>query len=123
RKSNPGLRNDKRSPRSGPQLARIPLRLTNNRSLTVTHGQPLLAYLFKVRGQRRLVVKKLLKRGAVRVNGDAVRQFDRMLSPGDKVSIESLQAASAIGDLEQAGIRLVYEDDALILVDKPCGLL
>jgi 23S rRNA pseudouridine1911/1915/1917 synthase len=97
--------------------------LAINRPLTVTHGQPLLAYLFKVLGLRRVSVKNLLKHGAVRVNGATVRQFDRLLSPGDKVTIGSLQAAAAIDRLEQARIRLVYEDDALIVVDKPSGLL
>jgi 23S rRNA pseudouridine1911/1915/1917 synthase len=97
--------------------------LAINRPLTVTHGQPLLAYLFKVLGLRRVAVKNLLKHGAVRVNGATVRQFDRLLSPGDKVTVCSLQAAAAIDRLELARIRLVYEDDALIVVDKPSGLL
>jgi 23S rRNA pseudouridine1911/1915/1917 synthase len=59
----------------------------------------------------------------VRVNDATVRQFDRLLSPGDRVTICSLQAAAAIDRLELARIRLVYEDDALIVVDKPSGLL
>jgi len=97
--------------------------LAINRPLTVTHGQPLLAYLVKMLGPRRVTVKNLLKHGAVRVNGATVRQFDRLLSPGDEVTICSLQAAAAVSRLEHARIQLVYEDDALIVVDKPSGLL
>lgn len=94
-----------------------------NRPLTVTHGQPLLAYLFDVLELKRGAVKNLLKFGAVRVNGATVRQFDHLLSPGDRVTVGNLQAAVAVGRLERARIRPVYEDDALIVVDKPSGLL
>ena len=82
-----------------------------------------MAYLFDVLGQRRRAVKHLLKFGAVRVNGVTVRQFDYLLSPGDQVAVGHLRAAVASLRLERAQIRPVYEDDALIVVDKPSGLL
>jgi len=98
-------------------------RLAVNRPLTVTQDQPLLAYLFDVLGPGRRTVKNLLKFGAVRVNGVTVRQFDYLLSPGDQVTVGHLRAATASRRLERARIRPVYEDDALIVVDKPSGLL
>jgi 23S rRNA pseudouridine1911/1915/1917 synthase len=97
--------------------------LAGNFPLTVTQCQPLLAYLFDVLGQGRRAVKNLLKFGAVRVNGVTVRQFDYLLSPGDQVAVSHLRAAAASHRLERAQIRPVYEDDALIVVDKPSGLL
>jgi 23S rRNA pseudouridine1911/1915/1917 synthase len=97
--------------------------LAINSRLTVTHPQPLLAYLLSVLEPRRGAVKNLLKFGAVRVNGATVRQFDHLLMPGDEVTIGNLHAAAAIGKLERARIRPVYEDGALIVVDKPSGLL
>jgi 23S rRNA pseudouridine1911/1915/1917 synthase len=72
---------------------------------------------------RRAAVKNLLKFGAVRVNGAIVRQFDHLLMPGDDVTVGNLHAAAAMGRLERARIRPVYEDGALIVVDKPSGLL
>ena len=98
-------------------------RLAINSRLTVTHGQPLLAYLLSVLEPRRAAVKNLLKFGAVRVNGATVRQFDHLLMPSDEVTVGNLHAAAAIGRLERARIQPVYEDDALIVVDKPSGLL
>jgi 23S rRNA pseudouridine1911/1915/1917 synthase len=89
----------------------------------VTQGQPLLAYLFDALGQGRRAVKNLLKFGAVRVNGVTVRQFDHLLSPGDQVTVGNLRAAAASRSLERARIRPVHEDDTLIVVDKPSGLL
>jgi 23S rRNA pseudouridine1911/1915/1917 synthase len=97
--------------------------LASNRPLSVTLSQPLLAYLFDVLGQGRRAVKNLLKFGAVRVNGVTVRQFDYLLSPGDQVAVGHLRAAAASHRLERAQIHPVYEDDALIVVDKPSGLL
>ncbi len=97
--------------------------MASNRPLTVTQGQPLLAFLFDVLGQGRRAVKNLLKFGAVRVNGVTVRQFDYLLSPGDQVAVGHLRAAAASHRLERAQIYPVYEDDALIVVDKPSGLL
>ena len=95
---------------------------TNHRQ-TVADEQPLLAYLLNVLKLRRGAVKKLLKFGAVMVNHVTVRQFDHPLSVGDEVSVGNLRAAAAISSLKQARIRAVYEDEALIVVDKPTGLL
>jgi 23S rRNA pseudouridine1911/1915/1917 synthase len=97
--------------------------LAVNRPLTVTQGQPLLAYLLDKLKHGRRTIKNLLKFGAVRVNGVSIRQFDHLLSPGDQVTVGNLRAAAANRRLEQARIRPVYEDDALIVVDKPSGLL
>lgn len=90
---------------------------------TITHGQPLLAYLLDVLALKRAAAKNLLKFGAVWVNGATVRQFDHVLVPGDQVTVGNLQAAAAIGRLERARIQIVYEDGALVVVDKPSGLL
>lgn len=97
--------------------------MASNRRLQVPSGQPLLPYLLDTLGLRRGAVKSLLKFGAVSVNGCMVRQFDHLLSPGDEVTVQDPQAAAASVLLEQARIRPVYEDDVLIVVDKPTGLL
>ncbi len=97
--------------------------LAFNHPFNVTQGQPLLAYLFDVLGQGARAVKNLLKFGAMRVNGVTVRQFDHLLSAGDQVTVGNLRAAAASRSLARARIRPVYEDDTLIVVDKPSGLL
>jgi 23S rRNA pseudouridine1911/1915/1917 synthase len=99
------------------------LRLAIHRPLTVTQSQALLAYLLDVLGRGRRTIKNLLKFGAVQVNGVTVHQFDHLLLPGDQVTVGHLRAAMANRQLERARIRLVYEDDALIIVEKPSGLL
>jgi 23S rRNA pseudouridine1911/1915/1917 synthase len=72
---------------------------------------------------KRKDIKNLLKVGAVAVNGAAVCQFDHPLKPGDDVVVSNLQSAVAAGDLKRARIQIVFEDEAIVVLDKPAGLL
>jgi len=72
---------------------------------------------------KRKAVKNLLKFGGVAVNGRTVRQFDHPLAAGDEVTVGTLRAAVAADNLEFAGIQVVFEDEALIVLEKPAGLL
>lgn len=89
----------------------------------VVKSEPLLAYLIGSLGLKRKTVKNLLKFGAVTINGAAIRQFDHPLTAGDEVIVGDARTAAAAGRLEHARIQVVYEDDALIVVEKPAGLL
>jgi 23S rRNA pseudouridine1911/1915/1917 synthase len=97
--------------------------LTILRRATVSHGEPLIAYLLGALGLNRRAVKNLLKFGAVAVNGSTVRQFDHPLAIGDEVLVSDARTAAAAGRLEFARIHVVHEDAALIVVEKPAGLL
>lgn len=93
------------------------------RRSTVASSAPLLGYLIGSLGLKRKTVKNLLKYGAVAVNGSPVRQFDHPLAVGDEVLVSDAQTAAAADRLEYARIHVVHEDDALIVVEKPAGLL
>jgi 23S rRNA pseudouridine1911/1915/1917 synthase len=80
-------------------------------------------FLLEALGQNRRTVKNLLKFGAVAVQGVVVRQFDHPLVIGEEVQVSAARTAIATEKLKHAGIAVVYEDDALIIVDKPVGLL
>jgi len=97
--------------------------MAGSQKLTVSREAPLMAYLGSVLEQKRTTIKNLLKFGAVAVNGTTVRQFDHQLVPGDELMISSLKAAAADRRLGAARIQLIYEDDDLIVVEKPSGLL
>src|SRR5262245_48574818 len=62
--------------------------------------------------------KRLIVGGHVRVNGAVGRRGDARLATGDVVEV----GAAAPGSLPSR-IRLVHEDEDLIVVDKPAGLL
>ncbi len=73
--------------------------------------------LSHVSGQSRNSVKHLLSRGQVLVNGAPRRQFDHPLIPGDRVTVLPPSAGPALP------FPVLYEDEGLIVIDKPAGLL
>src|SRR5206468_10004845 len=63
--------------------------------------------------------KTMLAGGRVRVNGTIARRADTALAAGDVVEIAARGPRAAL----PPGLALVYEDDDVIVVDKPAGLL
>jgi 23S rRNA pseudouridine1911/1915/1917 synthase len=87
-----------------------------------TAEAPLLAWLLDaLKPMSRTGVKELLRDGRVSVNGTPVTRHDHPLRPGDRVSITRERPATP--GRTGAGIAVVYEDDAVVAIDKPPGLL
>jgi 23S rRNA pseudouridine1911/1915/1917 synthase len=63
--------------------------------------------------------KQMLASGRVRVNGVTARRPGTALAAGDVVEVAAKETRPAL----PPGLGLVYEDDDLIVVDKPAGLL
>ncbi len=72
-----------------------------------------------VKGKSRNNVKSLLSRRLVAVDGVPVSQFDTPLSPGQQVSILPASAPRA----DALPFPILYEDEHLIVVNKPAKLL
>ena len=81
----------------------------------------LFAYLRSL-GFKRTRVKQLLKYRAVSVNGRTVEKHDHKLCPGDRL-ILSFEKKAVTDSAPKFGIQIVYEDEAVIVIDKPSGLL
>jgi 23S rRNA pseudouridine1911/1915/1917 synthase len=89
---------------------------------TVEQATPLLEWLFATWPEaKRNTVRGWLKNRQVMVNGRVVSQFDHALRPDDAVTIGS-QPQTAPGTRLPGGILIRYEDDALLVVEKPAGL-
>jgi len=89
----------------------------------VTEEAPLLAWLLGALAPlNRTRVKQLLKFGSVSVNGLPTTKHDHPLKPGDRVEV-TRGGAAPDRTLELAKIVILFEDDALIAIDKPAGLL
>jgi 23S rRNA pseudouridine955/2504/2580 synthase len=93
-----------------------------------TAGQRLDNYLMnRLKGVPRSHVYQLIRSGQVRVNSGRVRPRYR-LQTGDSVRVPPVRrrAAPAIADAGQGlawlAERIVFEDDRLLVVDKPAGL-
>jgi 23S rRNA pseudouridine1911/1915/1917 synthase len=93
------------------------------RRSTVASEAPLLTYLIGPLGLKRKTAKNLLKYGAVAVNGTPVQQFDHPLAVGDVVFVSGVSTAAAAARLEYAQVGMIHEDDELLVVEKPPGLL
>ena len=91
---------------------------------TVTQKSPLLEYLFRSFPDiKKTKIKQFLKFGSVTVNGRVVTQHNRPLNPGDRIDFLT-KAASLKEQLKMhLDFSIVYEDEDLIVIDKPAGLL
>ena len=74
----------------------------------------------KMGGMTRTSIKNMLSRRIVQVNGAIQTRMDMQVNPGDEVVI---QPGRGNQTLVHPKLRIVYEDDYLIVVEKKCGLL
>lgn len=103
---------------------------TTGQKFTVKHESGLLQYLFEIfPGQSKTGVKTTLRSGQVTVNGSATTAFDHPLKAGDTIVIlpKGISIAREVKEtarelVENEGIHIIYEDDDIIVVDKPSGL-
>ena len=90
-------------------------------SSIVKESNTLLPYLFELLShQSKSSVKSLLKHGQISVNGRSVTHFDTPLNPGDKIFISHEKGRV---EFNHPQLKIVWEDDELIVVDKKDGLL
>lgn len=71
---------------------------------------------------KRVKVKQWLKFGSVMVNGKRLSRYDHALAEGDIVEVQSVSESRAASLLPKS-LKVVYEDDAILLIDKPPNLL
>ena len=104
---------------------------TPGQKFTVAHDGPLLKYLYEIfPGQSKTGVKNMLAKGQILVNGEQRTAFDHPLSAGDAllvlpkaVSMARESGVNAREEVEKTGVKIVWEDNDYIVVDKPSGLL
>jgi len=90
-------------------------------SLEVTAQATLMPFLISTLADRsRDNIKSLLRNRQILVNGEPVTQFNHELKPGDTILVSSNRQT---GGLMARNMRLVYEDEHLIVIDKNAGIL
>ena len=91
--------------------------MKQERTYTIQNETTLLPFLLEtVKGISRNSVKNLLTRRQVMVNGQSVTRHDHALKPGDTVEILAPGAKAPV-------FPILYEDNDIIVIDKPAGLL
>ncbi len=97
--------------------------MSSSREFRVTSECELLPFLLGLPiSLSRKQAKDLLKFQNVAVRGRTRVRHDTKLAPGDVVEIGAGRPVDE-RSLERVGIRLVHIDDAIVVIDKPEGLL
>ena len=86
-------------------------------------GQRLDKALAEASGLSRERIKALIGEGRVLLNGKAVNQASHKPAPGTGFEIRVPAAAPAEAAAQDIPLNVVYEDEHLIVVDKPAGLV
>jgi 23S rRNA pseudouridine1911/1915/1917 synthase len=90
-------------------------------SLTVDSPSTLMPFLLhNLKNKNRDNVKSLLRNRQVLINDQIVTRFNHELHPSDKIVIKSERTT---GGLLSRNLRIVYEDEYIIIIDKNAGLL
>ena len=85
----------------------------------VRENGELLKFMYEeVKGVPRGKIKSFLEHRQVSVNGLVTTKFNQALKAGDTVKISTGE-----GTRETRGIKIIYEDEWIVAVNKPAGLL
>jgi len=68
-------------------------------------------------------LKALIQGGHVRIGTDAVRDPAYHVRPGETIIIDLPEPVEAEPKGEAIALQIVYEDDDIIVIDKPPGLV
>ena len=68
-------------------------------------------------------LKALIEADRVCINGSTVKEPSRKLTVGDTISLSVPPPEPAAPQAENIALDIVYEDDHLIVIDKPAGLV
>jgi len=96
-------------------------RKPRGRKVTVKESNTLLPFLIDLlKEQSKSSIKSILGHGQISVNGKVTSQFDTILEPNDIVGISYERGKVAFN---HSMLKVVWEDDSLIVVNKKEGLL
>jgi 23S rRNA pseudouridine1911/1915/1917 synthase len=94
-----------------------------NGSFQVTEAGALLSFLFdKLPEVKRTKVRQWLKFEGVRVNGRVMVRGDHAVKAGDVVVLDP-KSKPVAGPRLPSGMKIVHEDEALMVIEKPANLL
>lgn len=89
--------------------------------LSVSQDTQLMTFLMaSFPGKSREKIKSLLRNKLVSLKGLAITKFDHPLHPGDVLVIGT---KAPVSEKQIPGLKIVFEDDAILVIEKPAGLL
>src|ERR1044072_1154537 len=69
-------------------------------------------------------VRKLMRKNGARINGRRAKAED-LVRPGDRIQlyVEFDKKASAAKTLSATKLDIIYQDDSLLVINKPAGIV
>ena len=119
-KADEGLREDDRRPMAVAEAASEPLMAAVPAALTGERLDKILALLWPRFSRARL--QQWVHQGQVLVDGQKRRPRDR-LKGGESISVIAIAEANERWQGEDIALNIVYQDDALLIVDKAAGMV
>jgi len=95
---------------------------TKSKVYRVPENNELLTFLLTIPGYSRNNIKSLLSRKQVLVNDVPVSQFNFNVYKGDEIKITPYMNKKMTAT-KGSKLKVIYEDDEIIVIDKPSGLL
>lgn len=77
----------------------------------------------KLSSLSRSLIQKIIKAGKIEVNGKTCAKASKQLAHNDEVSVEMPPVKRTESFAEDIPVDVVYEDDQLIVINKPAGLV
>lgn len=94
---------------------------SKNRTYTVDKENTLKEFLFEqLDGQSKTTIKSLLTHKQITINGKPESQYDYPLNPGDRIGVYFDRTQIPFSHPK---LKILYEDSALIVIEKMSGLL
>jgi 23S rRNA pseudouridine1911/1915/1917 synthase len=91
--------------------------------LQVKHDAELQDYIMKTTGKSRTAVKSLFVHKQIFVDGENVSQYNLNVKKSQTITINSIGASLNKIETKLNNLKIVFEDDDIIVVEKPSGLL
>jgi 23S rRNA pseudouridine1911/1915/1917 synthase len=77
----------------------------------------------RIEDASRSFVKKIIQTGAVRLNGGICKRPSRPVMPGDRIAVDLPPPREIAPEPEPIPLDISYEDEHLIVVNKPSGMV
>jgi 23S rRNA pseudouridine1911/1915/1917 synthase len=85
-------------------------------------GQRLDHFLTKTMEASRSQIQRLIKQGTITLNGKQIKSGE-VLEPGDTIFYPEIELTVTVKDGPAPVLNVQYEDDDLLVINKPAGLL
>ena len=90
-------------------------------TIKVKHDAELLDYIMEATGKKRTAVKSLFAHSQIFVDGKNVSKYNFAVRQNQVITINSVGVSQ--NEIDKSQLKIIFEDDSIIVIDKPTGIL